>query len=173
MLYLSFYLHTRFFFLMIRRPPRSTRTDTLFPYTTLFRSVYSENSDKFEPAITGFATTKFADGRIGVMLAGEYQKRTSTTQAFERNNFLDRNYTAGGTTTVQQTPVLLQYEQFTVDRSRLGLNGAIQFEVTPEFTVTADALYSKLKTGRRQDFFAFRLPTGANPVANPVVENGM
>src|SRR3546814_5809576 len=28
----------RWFFLMIRRPPRSTRTDTLFPYTTLFRS---------------------------------------------------------------------------------------------------------------------------------------
>src|SRR3546814_16150942 len=28
-----------FFFLMIRRPPRSTRTDTLFPYTTLFRSI--------------------------------------------------------------------------------------------------------------------------------------
>src|SRR3546814_19701110 len=27
-----------FFFLMIRRPPRSTRTNTLFPYTTLFRS---------------------------------------------------------------------------------------------------------------------------------------
>src|SRR3546814_20218028 len=26
------------FLLMIRRPPRSTRTDTLFPYTTLFRS---------------------------------------------------------------------------------------------------------------------------------------
>src|SRR3546814_8261852 len=30
-----------FFFLWIRQPPRSTRTDTLFPYTTLFRS--SEN----------------------------------------------------------------------------------------------------------------------------------
>src|SRR3546814_2571901 len=27
-----------FFFLLIRRPPRTTRTDTLFPYTTLFRS---------------------------------------------------------------------------------------------------------------------------------------
>src|SRR3546814_9961434 len=27
------------FFLMLRRPPRSTRTDTLFPYTTLFRSL--------------------------------------------------------------------------------------------------------------------------------------
>src|SRR3546814_8619249 len=30
------------FFLMIRRPPRSTRTDTLFPYTTLFRSILRE-----------------------------------------------------------------------------------------------------------------------------------
>src|SRR3546814_5045470 len=28
---------------MIRRPPRSTRTDTLFPYTTLFRSLGDEN----------------------------------------------------------------------------------------------------------------------------------
>src|SRR3546814_5746284 len=32
------YLLFIIFFLMIRRPPRSTRTDTLFPYTTLFRS---------------------------------------------------------------------------------------------------------------------------------------
>src|SRR3546814_12639962 len=32
------YLSFTSFFLMIRRPPRSTRTDTLFPYTTLFRS---------------------------------------------------------------------------------------------------------------------------------------
>src|SRR3546814_5503696 len=30
---------TIYFLLMIRRPPRSTRTDTLFPYTTLFRSL--------------------------------------------------------------------------------------------------------------------------------------
>src|SRR3546814_5976330 len=30
--------HCVVFFLMIRRPPSSTRTDTLFPYTTLFRS---------------------------------------------------------------------------------------------------------------------------------------
>src|SRR3546814_6160046 len=32
------YLFCSFFILMIRRPPRSTRTDTLFPYTTLFRA---------------------------------------------------------------------------------------------------------------------------------------
>src|SRR3546814_18064416 len=35
---MCFFFRLFFFFLMIRRPPRSTRTDTLFPYTTLFRS---------------------------------------------------------------------------------------------------------------------------------------
>src|SRR3546814_16998838 len=34
------FLCVLFFFLMRRRPPRSTRTDTLFPYTTLFRSLH-------------------------------------------------------------------------------------------------------------------------------------
>lgn len=133
------------------------------------QGVYSQVTDKVEPAFTGFGTTKFAEGRIGVMLAGEYQKRTSTTQAFERNNFLNRNYT-GANAGVNQTPVLLQYENFVVDRSRTGLNGAIQFEATPELTITADALYSKLVTGRHQDFFSFRLPTGTNPVTNRVTE---
>src|SRR3546814_4495239 len=37
---------------MIRRPPRSTRTDTLFPYTTLFRSQYKQA--KYEEAIGTF-----------------------------------------------------------------------------------------------------------------------
>src|SRR3546814_223644 len=37
-LFCNFLLFVCFFFLMVRRPPRSTRTDTLLPYTTLFRS---------------------------------------------------------------------------------------------------------------------------------------
>src|SRR3546814_17848192 len=35
---MSTYILCSFFFLIIRRPPSSTRTDTRFPYTTLFRS---------------------------------------------------------------------------------------------------------------------------------------
>src|SRR3546814_9748941 len=43
---------------MIRRPPLSTRTDTLFPYTTLFRSIAGRGDDlafgrAFERAVTG------------------------------------------------------------------------------------------------------------------------
>src|SRR3546814_17325855 len=46
MLFMVLYLHDlvmidSVFFLMLRRPPRSTRTDTLFPYTTLFRSTHA------------------------------------------------------------------------------------------------------------------------------------
>src|SRR3546814_2919014 len=44
-----------FFFLMIRRPPRSTRTDTLFPYTTLFRSVAGQVPVQNEPAACTYA----------------------------------------------------------------------------------------------------------------------
>src|SRR3546814_7597986 len=36
---------------MIRRPPRSTRTDTLFPYTTLFRSDLPARYDEHHPAL--------------------------------------------------------------------------------------------------------------------------
>src|SRR3546814_7291289 len=46
---LSVYLF--FFFLMIRRPPRSTRTDTLFPYTTLFRSLATCRPNASSPAL--------------------------------------------------------------------------------------------------------------------------
>src|SRR3546814_19155397 len=46
-----------FFFLMIRRPPRSTRTDTLFPYTTLFRSQLQHVDDD---AYAGFLIDRIA-----------------------------------------------------------------------------------------------------------------
>src|SRR3546814_19446447 len=55
-----------FFFLMIRRPPRSTRTDTLFPYTTLFRSGAGDD------AIRGGAKADVLNGGAGddILLGG-------------------------------------------------------------------------------------------------------
>src|SRR3546814_2835668 len=44
---------------MIRRPPRSTRTDTLFPYTTLFRSAAKKSAAK-KPAAKKVAARKVA-----------------------------------------------------------------------------------------------------------------
>src|SRR3546814_21138467 len=46
-----------FFFLMILRPPRSTRTDTLFPYTTLFRSRITAGPASYGQLRTSFTVT--------------------------------------------------------------------------------------------------------------------
>src|SRR3546814_10803202 len=48
---------------MVRRPPRATRTDTLFPYTTLFRSQY-EPRMQLEEAVTIAAGTEFSSAPI-------------------------------------------------------------------------------------------------------------
>src|SRR3546814_8363127 len=55
------------FFLMIRRPPRSTRTDTLFPYTTLFRSDVTTQID--ETVAQALTQAKRRRGIGGVFLA--------------------------------------------------------------------------------------------------------
>src|SRR3546814_1987435 len=56
-----------FFFLMIRRPPRSTRTDTLFPYTTLFRSVRKPGARP--PASPASTHSDKGEHRIAKLLA--------------------------------------------------------------------------------------------------------
>src|SRR3546814_16868136 len=65
-----------FFVLMIRRPPRSTRTDTLFPYTTLFRSACNRQMGQADVGqkrigidVDGFL--QCAAGGVGTAMAGE------------------------------------------------------------------------------------------------------
>src|SRR3546814_5165563 len=50
---------------MIRRPPRSTRTDTLFPYTTLFRSDAPVNADTRVELLRTLATAAGSTGMCG------------------------------------------------------------------------------------------------------------
>src|SRR3546814_7253357 len=56
-IYVAFF--SSVFFLRIRRPPRSTRTDTLFPYTTLFRSAIEQNSLQKRRAILAIFMARF------------------------------------------------------------------------------------------------------------------
>src|SRR3546814_1875747 len=50
------------FFLRIRRPPRSTRTDTLFPYTTLFRSGLAPKARVAVETISGDGVSRRVEG---------------------------------------------------------------------------------------------------------------
>src|SRR3546814_1336263 len=80
-----------FFFLMIRRPPRSTRTDTLFPYTTLFRSkdAIAERIGAFRFG-AGFGRTlsKLVRNGIGVHHAGMLPKYRRLVEQLAQDGLL-------------------------------------------------------------------------------------
>src|SRR3546814_10958716 len=73
-----------FFFLMIRRPPRSTRTDTLFPYTTLFRSVPEALVRAARLDGAGFFTIF---GRILLPMSTRSEEHTSELQSLMRISY--------------------------------------------------------------------------------------
>src|SRR3546814_20510267 len=54
-----------FFFLMIRRPPRSTRTDTLVPYTSLFRSPWRRRRNGEGPGRLAVPPARVAAQQVG------------------------------------------------------------------------------------------------------------
>src|SRR3546814_13765900 len=76
-----------FFFLMIRRPPRSTRTDTLFPYTTLFRS---EAELSRAQMLTEMARMSLDDGMTLQIHPGVYRNHNpQVMQRFGRDKGAD------------------------------------------------------------------------------------
>src|SRR3546814_14458311 len=89
-----------FFFLMIRRPPRSTRTDTLFPYPTLCRSV----EPRHEHRQRGLARATRSDegdelaGLDGGADAVEHERRASRAGAVAGGSggLESRHYRGGG-----------------------------------------------------------------------------
>src|SRR3546814_3426697 len=69
------------FFLMIRRPPGSTRTDTLFPYTTLFRSQGLPSQARFDKVIEEVNNT------LGDYLTMRSEEHTSELQSLMRISY--------------------------------------------------------------------------------------
>src|SRR3546814_13619852 len=84
-----FDLPVSIFFLIIRRPPRSTRTDTLFPYTTLFRSSLRNDPHRL---LEGCLVAGFAMGATAcyIYIRGEYFHEGSQVQ-----KAIDEAYDAG------------------------------------------------------------------------------
>src|SRR3546814_12967682 len=90
------------FFLMIRRPPRSTRTDTLFPYTTLFRStvwikVAPSRISRLQPC---------ARGSCGE--PGRSEEHTSELQSLMRISYAVFCLKKKSTITTHQKPIYFQ-----------------------------------------------------------------
>src|SRR3546814_13480540 len=81
LLFISFaFLLSLFFFLKRRPPPRSTRTDTLFPYTTLFRSISSIAQSGAQNVEIGDVTATSTAGMAGgVVLDGSDSIRLNSS----------------------------------------------------------------------------------------------
>src|SRR3546814_11750394 len=90
------------FFLMIRRPPRSTRTDTLFPYTTLFRSAEvgagnRRNGTSRKTMLTGSSKVTLdiprdRSGTFDPKLIARYQRRRSEEHTSELQSLMRISY---------------------------------------------------------------------------------
>src|SRR3546814_6678180 len=83
---------------MIRRPPRSTRTDTLFPYTTLFRSVRALGGG---PGILPVAFGQVVPAMIGgqrdqIVDAGRVEAREEITELAVERQHLQAHLAAFG-----------------------------------------------------------------------------
>src|SRR3546814_1618192 len=73
---------------MIRRPPRSTRTDTLFPYTTLFRSVRAARAPcccRLSPPTA--ASRRCCGARPAAAVGGRSEEHTSELQSLMRISY--------------------------------------------------------------------------------------
>src|SRR3546814_3374087 len=83
---------------MIRRPPRSTRTDTLFPYTALFRSDAAAvgqfggherldvHRQRIAPAAVGFGQAVMRDGKLGAVVETMAPERMRVAEAAHRKD---------------------------------------------------------------------------------------
>src|SRR3546814_6191381 len=127
---------------MIRRPPRSTRTDTLFPYTTLFRS----------PIILGGSlfTAFLADSTQAIKyITDEFQ--ILGTAFDDRLSFIfgafynhDKSFEPGGSHFIAFTsdPSSIPFTTSHVENKNKALYGQIGYKITDQLTLNLGGRYS-------------------------------
>src|SRR3546814_10098759 len=112
---------------MIRRPPRSTRTDTLFPYTTLFRSWPSESMNCHFPST--LLVVQKPDGRGG--WPDEVPHMSLSTRSEEHTSEL-------------QSLMRISYAVFCLKKKKTQINKAISHDLIHEQHTTKNTKVSDL-----------------------------
>src|SRR3546814_350563 len=133
---------------MMRRPPRSTRTDTLFPYTTLFRS----------PRLFGLVSKNWGD-RFGVTLAAAYSETDFRTNeiAFgpwvRFRDIANPDALANGPEELLDaaTPRTSAYYSYIEKRENIGGTFAAQARPADNLDITLDLIYAQAEGTRFDD----------------------
>src|SRR3546814_331175 len=135
-----------FFFLMIRRPPRSTRTDTLFPYTTLFRS-YRRRTLSLEAEAQHLVVECLA--RHSEALGGPAAVEAVPPQSVDDAVLLAAAVGLGGGAALQQRQKLLELHWTALPPSGEGAQEVVQLGL-----VQGPAVGSELLHGGRGEVLA-------------------
>src|SRR3546814_9925723 len=109
-------------FLMIRRPPRSTRTDTLFPYTTLFRSADDRHA-------VGFQRARQLERRLAAVL---HDHALGLLQCHDLQHVLERQRRSEEHTSELQSLMRISYAVFCLKKTKTN-NTSHKLIATPEY----------------------------------------
>lgn len=135
---------------------------------------YEDISDKFAGDAFGLISTTLADGRLGLLLAGSYQRRKAQVNTVATNGYF--------LTDLPQTTLRNIYfpQNFDIivdrqDRERIGINATAQYQATDTLTVSVDGLYNKFTVDSNASslahFFSPSEITAAQVDANGTVIN--
>src|SRR3546814_4827905 len=111
---------------MIRRPPRSKRTDTLFPYTTLFRAIEEVIYPGLESHPHHALAKRQMDGFCGMLsirLKGGFE---AAKRFCERTELFTLAESLGGVESLSNHPAVMTHASVPVEnRKRLGIGGEL------------------------------------------------
>src|SRR3546814_11695002 len=147
---------------MVPRPPRSTRTDTIFPSTTLFRSSAFEDCGEALPAavahglqaVAGSTTAQFAEHRGGDAGAGDADRMA---EGDTRANDVE----------LVEAAVLLAPAPRLEQRQHLGGEGLVELDQVEVVPAQARAGEKPLHCSDRSDPHPRRIATGPRPADDP------
>lgn len=123
---------------------------------------YNDLSEEVDPRINVLVSNMFADGKLGVLLAGSYSERTlldtgaSTVRWADANDFGTYQGSADDPRLAEVNdafrPRLPRYDYYQHEMERTGLAASVEFLPTDSTEVALDVLYSKLDQSRQETF---------------------
>jgi TonB-dependent receptor len=131
------------------------------------KALYEDLSDKITPQVFGVYSDTFAEGRLGFMIAGSYQRRKNRIDRFLTDGYLSaprdsltliaadlagRGYSADDQFFIPQN---LNVSPVTEDRERFTVNTSLQFKPTDTLKLTLDGLYNRFNVKSESNTLTF------------------
>jgi TonB-dependent receptor len=152
---------------------------------------YNDLAEKVTPRLSLLASDRFLDGRLGVLVSAAYEKRrlieeganiTRWEPAGDNGGFNAASTLPGYTRADLAVrgedaifhPRIPSYVSYDVESERIGVTGALQYEVTDQMVVGVDALYSRLNGTRKEaQLQAIGLSRGGTGKPNTIIRDGV